>query len=172
MFPHHSDKISQRSQVSRVALCISKVKVLVPGGYLVVPGSYLVVPGGWFLAVICWFLAVICGSLSVSVGSWRLYVGSWRSSAVPGGYLWQGHLLSCSGQLKKVLNFTTGSVLYVWLPLFVGTIWCEILSLIFKFRSFSILVFAETWQILFSLYHLPNVLSVAMIKIKIEIYFC
>ena len=28
MFPHHSDKMSQRSQVSRVALCMSKVKVL------------------------------------------------------------------------------------------------------------------------------------------------
>ena len=61
----------------------------------------------WFLAVICRFLArisrflaVICGSLSVSVGSWRLYVGSWRSSAVPGGYLVLGVLLSCSGQLK------------------------------------------------------------------------
>jgi len=27
MFPHHSDKMSQRSQVSRVALCMSKVKV-------------------------------------------------------------------------------------------------------------------------------------------------
>ena len=57
----------------------------------------------WFLAVICRFLAVICGSLSVSVGSWRLYVGSWRSSAVPGGYLVLGVLLSCSGQLKSKL---------------------------------------------------------------------
>ena len=28
MFPHHSDQMSQRSQVSRVALCMSKVKVL------------------------------------------------------------------------------------------------------------------------------------------------
>ena len=26
MSPHHSDQMSQRSQVSRVALCISKVK--------------------------------------------------------------------------------------------------------------------------------------------------
>ena len=57
----------------------------------------------WFLAVICRFLAVICGSLSVSVGSWRLYVGSWRSSAVPGGYLVLGVLLSCCGQLKTQL---------------------------------------------------------------------
>ena len=53
-----------------------------------------------FLACICRFLAVICGSLSVWVGSWRLYVGSWWSSAVPGGYLVLGVLLSCSGQLK------------------------------------------------------------------------
>ena len=28
MSPHHSDQMSQRSQVSRVALCMSKVKVL------------------------------------------------------------------------------------------------------------------------------------------------
>ena len=28
MSPHHSDQISQSSQVSRVALCMSKVKVL------------------------------------------------------------------------------------------------------------------------------------------------
>ena len=28
MSPHHSDQISQRSQVSRVALCMSKIKVL------------------------------------------------------------------------------------------------------------------------------------------------
>ena len=61
----------------------------------------------WFLAVICRFLAVICGSLSVSVGSWRLYVGSWRSSAVPGGYLVLGVLLSCSGQLIKMQDFCT-----------------------------------------------------------------
>ena len=27
MFPHHSDQVSQRSQVFRVALCKSKVKV-------------------------------------------------------------------------------------------------------------------------------------------------
>ena len=62
----------------------------------------------WFLAVICRFLAVICGSLSVSVGSWRLYVGSWRSSAVPGGYLVLGVLLSCSGQLK--LRYSKGGI--------------------------------------------------------------
>ena len=57
-----------------------------------------------FLACICRFLAVICGSLSVSVGSWRLYVGSWWSSAVPGGYLVLGVLLSCSGQLKMMVR--------------------------------------------------------------------
>ena len=34
MFPHHSDKISQKSQVSSVALCLSKVKVLVPGSWV------------------------------------------------------------------------------------------------------------------------------------------
>ena len=45
MSPHQSDQMSQRSQVSRVAICVSKVKVL------------------------------------------------WLSE-------WQGHLLSCSGQLK------------------------------------------------------------------------
>ena len=28
MSPHHSDQMSQRSQVSRVVLCMSKVKVL------------------------------------------------------------------------------------------------------------------------------------------------
>ena len=28
MSPHHSDQMSQRSEVSRVALCMSKVKVL------------------------------------------------------------------------------------------------------------------------------------------------
>ena len=28
MSPHHSDQMSQRSQVSRVALCMSKVKVV------------------------------------------------------------------------------------------------------------------------------------------------
>ena len=27
MFPHHSDQMSQRSQVSRIALCMAKVKV-------------------------------------------------------------------------------------------------------------------------------------------------
>ena len=27
MFPHHSDQLSQKSQVFRVALCLSKVKV-------------------------------------------------------------------------------------------------------------------------------------------------
>ena len=50
MFPHHSDQMFQRSQVSRVALCMSKVKVL------------------------------------------------WVTESVRE---WQGHLLSCSGQLKK-----------------------------------------------------------------------
>ena len=60
-----------------------------------------------FLACICRFLAVICGSLSVWVGSWRLYVGSWLSSAVPGGYLVLGVLLSCSGQLKRTLQKIT-----------------------------------------------------------------
>ena len=32
MFPHHSDQLSQKSQVFRVALCLSKVKV--PGSWL------------------------------------------------------------------------------------------------------------------------------------------
>ena len=53
MSPHHSDQMSQRSHVSRVALCKSKVKVL------------------W---------------VSESVSQWVSE--------------WQGHLLSCSGQLK------------------------------------------------------------------------
>ena len=49
MSPHHSDQMSQRSQVSGAALCMSKVKV------------------------------------------------AWVSQSVSE---WQGHLLSCSGQLK------------------------------------------------------------------------
>ena len=35
MFPHHFDQISQKSQVSWVALCLSKVKV--PGSWRFLP---------------------------------------------------------------------------------------------------------------------------------------
>ena len=70
-----------------------------------VPGSWRLSVGSWRVSVFCRFLGVISGSLSVSVCSWRLYVGSWRSYAVPGGYLVQGVLLSCSGQLKTYLCF-------------------------------------------------------------------
>ena len=45
-------------------------------------------------------IALCMAKVNVSDGSWRLSVGSWRSSAVPGGYLVLGVLLSCSGQLK------------------------------------------------------------------------
>ena len=36
----------------------------------------------------------------IQIMSWWLYVGSWWSSAVTSGYLVQGVLLNCSGQLK------------------------------------------------------------------------
>ena len=54
MSPHHTDQMSQWSQVSRIALCMAKVKV-------------------------------------------TQLVSEWVSE-------WQGHLLSCSGQLKKKIN--------------------------------------------------------------------
>ena len=91
MFPHHSDQMSQRSQVSRVALCMPKGKV---------PGSWRLSVGSWRVSVGSWRLSGV-PSLYLT-GSWRLYVGSWRSSVVPGSYLAQGVLLSCSGQLKTL----------------------------------------------------------------------
>ena len=99
MSPHHIDQMFKRSLEveSRVAPCMPKVKV---------PGSWRLSVGSWRVSVFCRFLGVISGSLSVSVCSWRLYVGSWRSSAVPGGYLVQGVLLSCSGQLKNCTDCT------------------------------------------------------------------
>ena len=61
MFPHHSDQMSQRSQVSRVTLCMSISKVL----------------------------------------------SEWVSESV---IQWQGHLLSCSGQLKININFPRATI--------------------------------------------------------------
>ena len=85
-----------------------------------------------FLACICRFLAVICGSLSVSVGSWRLYVGSWWSSAVPGGYLVLGVLLSCSGQLK-----TKNKLICVQIDFLP--------KLFFSFLIVHAVLFGQTW---------------------------
>ena len=65
MSSHHSDQMSQRSQVSAVALCMSKVKVL---------------------------------GVSESVSQWVSQ--------------WQGHLLSCSGQLK--IRTTEKYKFYLW----------------------------------------------------------
>ena len=73
MFSHHSDQMSQRSRVSRVALCMPKVKV--PGSWQLSVGSWRVSVGSWRLSVVpCLYLLVHGGHMSVPGGHLRFLV--------------------------------------------------------------------------------------------------
>ena len=73
MSPHHIDQMSQRSQVSRVALCMPKGKV--PGSWRLSVGSWRVSVGSWRLSVVpCLYLSVHGGYMSVPGGHLRFLV--------------------------------------------------------------------------------------------------
>ena len=98
MSSHHSDQMSQRSQVSRVALCMPKVKV--PGSWRLSDGSWRVSVGSWRLSVVpCLYLLVHGGYMSVPGGHLRSW---WLScTGCPIELLWTAKNSAVNGHRQR-----------------------------------------------------------------------
>ena len=105
MSPHHSDQMSQRSQVSKIALWCSSLNVFV---FVIVIVFVFVLVIVFLLVRSCLIITLIkClkGHKSLrslcSVVKTLIVSGVRRTNQPSKG---QGHLLSCSGQLKTNLK--------------------------------------------------------------------
>ena len=101
MSPHRSDQMSQRSQVSRIALGRCSLNVFVIGIVIVIVFVFVIV---FFQVRSCLFITLIkCLKGLKSLGSLCSVMETLIVSGVR-PTKGQGHLLSCRGTAKKVAN--------------------------------------------------------------------